>query len=494
MTTETKITLKTLTIDEIVKILELKEIGKLIGAEETSFFEFKEVPYITTGTDSYKEFQKLELVKDISALANSGGGILCIGLKSYKPTGMLKEYVGDILPVKKEQITLDSWLDIISNMLVPLLPSGSMKYGYSGKEDELFWLHVPDASDLGIYPLLLVKDQWLPHKDVPIKGNVVGYYYRDGARVRQLHPEKIQKYIASGFDSENKSKKVTPEENLINLSIKELALKVDSITSQLDSLNKEVISGVPSNYDEKEKKMIEYANTKIGGDAGYFYLYAIPIQPVLINNFWEKDPDSIYELINKPFELRRYGWDLSTASIEFPYPKGSSWESTNGDRKLLNVSKNGEVFAAASLDGVLDWGVEKYEETSGEKIKLINLFALTEFIDIFFHFLLIFKMKFAYSTEFIVKFGFIYPKDINLKLHQPAHIQGLFSKTSETPTQTNGEIKVNKSVDDHPAYYAGEVATEINAAFGWTGDIPYTVTGEKGRMIDEELYIKKQSI
>ncbi len=62
-------------VSEVLEKLAAKQFDALIGVSEAAWLDAKESPYIL---DTLK--QKLELAKDVSALANSAGGVIVLGL------------------------------------------------------------------------------------------------------------------------------------------------------------------------------------------------------------------------------------------------------------------------------------------------------------------------------------------------------------------------------------------------------------------------------
>ena len=63
--------------EDVLSVLDSGEFEELCGAIESEAIEFKGAPY---RFDSNKD--KIELAKDISALANAGGGIIVMGVRT----------------------------------------------------------------------------------------------------------------------------------------------------------------------------------------------------------------------------------------------------------------------------------------------------------------------------------------------------------------------------------------------------------------------------
>ena len=62
-------------------ILAARDFDKLVGEVETTWFDAKDQPY-----DIDTDIGKRELARDVAAFANSGGGVVIIGLRTAKST------------------------------------------------------------------------------------------------------------------------------------------------------------------------------------------------------------------------------------------------------------------------------------------------------------------------------------------------------------------------------------------------------------------------
>jgi predicted HTH transcriptional regulator len=64
---------------DLFQALARGDADRILGTAESSWLDFKQQPYILMQPD-----QPLELAKDVSALANSGGGVLVIGIATER--------------------------------------------------------------------------------------------------------------------------------------------------------------------------------------------------------------------------------------------------------------------------------------------------------------------------------------------------------------------------------------------------------------------------
>jgi hypothetical protein len=496
MSTDQTIKTRKIPLDAISKLIESGDETQFVGIEETANFEFKEFSYKTASPGDDKHKAHMELAKDITAISNAGGGLLCIGLKPGQKHSVNVEYVDSVTGVEEADIHMQSWAGVLSDWIVPRFSISYLKCGFMGKSKKVFWINIPSAKEIGQFPFIIAKDQYSPETGISIKGRIFGYYTRDGAEDLLLAPDKIRKYISDGLKAENEPTNTQADTSQLNSEIKALNLKVDSLSSQIATIS---LPQQEADYTNMEKKITEYASTRIGGSKGYFYIYAIPVNPIKIKDFWRDDEKSISYAIKHTPILRNMGWSLEVADSEHPYTKSDSWEIMNGDRKILLVKRSGEIFTAGAIDGFLDWSVAKEESTADDSLKLVNAFAFTEYVDLFFKFFVSLRKDFNLKTDYIIKTGFILPNGMKLAMERPAHIGNtLFSSRSNALSIDCWTFKVQESDDRSHALMAGEIVMEINASgFGWVGGdnpYPYLKKGPDGYEVDEDFYRKNVTV
>ncbi|MBU0578908.1 ATP-binding protein [Patescibacteria group bacterium] len=477
---------KELDLDEIEKIIESGNPSGFLGVIETSYFEFREKPYYPDNEHNTvsREKSRLELLKDFSSVANSGGGYVVIGLKpKLDPSKFNLEFVDEVKGVKQESIKLQSWLDTLSSFLTPSFQSGFLNYGFIGsKENQVFWLKVPDAKDIGCYPFILNKDQWVTEDNSLLHGRLLGVYFRDGAENKHLlSAEKIQESIA--YTLSGKKGKLS-EQSFSGLEAKIdqiLALQNVSPTKTLD-------------LESKKKDILTRFSERLDQDSDFFYLIAVPEKPVSVRDFWLKGENTLYELIKDPPTLRHMGWDLHTAMSEYPEPKGTAWESTNGDRKIVYVDKDGVIAVGGTIQEFLDWGLNR---DSTSDVLNINAFALVEFITSYFNFLTAYAKKFVQSSlNYQVYGGFSLRLNKKYRLVFTMGENGkpaFFSQQSNEIDQNEWDFGVCSPIFENSTqpFAANLVSTIYASGFGYVEDSPpYLVKKEKSWVINEEAYTK----
>src|SRR5207248_7910160 len=96
---------------EVLEKLEAGEFAALIGLMENDWLDAKETPYILE-----TQKQKLELAKDVTAMANAGGGIIVIGYDCEKQLTTAGEQICAVKEFSLNLVDLDKWSQILANL------------------------------------------------------------------------------------------------------------------------------------------------------------------------------------------------------------------------------------------------------------------------------------------------------------------------------------------------------------------------------------------
>jgi len=459
---------KKLKPEELLALLKDGKDGKfsdIIGVEETEQIDFKEHLYRLNIEQNQYEF-----AKDIAAIANSGGGIICIGFEDGQHNTKLISYAKTLCPLPSNSLNLEQFSQVLTNKLVPIPPTDLVDYKFFGGNGKFYLAIRIKETPKEIIPFL-----------IPWKNSQTEYFlcpYRHGSSTRSLlNINKLHEYVSAGY---RRNLSGTNELSQINE-------KIDII---MELLNERENPPIPS--EDFKKKYLDYAKEKIVSKSGFFYIYAEPARPLDFEFSWNKDKGSVYDLLLDPPRLRDNGWDLQTAARygEPPYPVGDRWESMNGSIKLTLVDKRGVVFTAGALDDFLDWGVNDYK--TSEKIpvgKLINNYALVEYVDGFAKFLLKLIDDHFFSADYRIEFGFILPDQEKVNLLRPFHLGVYFQSIVGPNLTTSSNIIYQSDSKLESKYLAGKIMEEIYASmFSQTDSLAYTGKDNKGVFVQEERY------
>lgn len=471
------------TLEQLDTLIETGNADNLLGLEECAHFEVRGHTYDTKNIDSVKRDKAIQsLLFDVTSIANSGGGYIFIGVDTEKKPNQRVEFISKISGVKDEFIFLDSWSSIIPDYTIPRLSFVSFKHGFIESNDKkIFWLLVPNAVELGLYPVIVRKAKWEVKDSDLLKGNMFGLFHRDGSENLLESPEKIQQILSKGLAEHVDTQQVN-------------AAQFQELLSQIEQINKTV--STPTRYKivgpKKEKAFLENASDKLDSKTGFFYIYAEPVPTIEVPNFRDSEymADNIYTHIKNPPTLRRMGWGLEVSGSDFPYPNGNSWEITNGQRKLLQVTKSGEVFGAVSIDDTLSWGTDKYRTEETDADVLVTELALIEYIYNFCSFLRSMKERVNDLKEFKLTAGFDVPEGVKVGLLRSERISVLMY-TPEGTLGNHRQWKQDYPLEVEPEEVAGELSLEIvMGGFGVTGQ-PLTITkNDDGKTIVNTQFYK----
>src|SRR5205809_3869016 len=97
---------KKLSVDQVREVLTSGQFKDFIGILEDETLEFKAVPY-QLNDDRAKQ----ELAKDVTALANVGGGMILVGIRTEKDLAHLGDEVKEIRPFAQNIANIEQYYD-----------------------------------------------------------------------------------------------------------------------------------------------------------------------------------------------------------------------------------------------------------------------------------------------------------------------------------------------------------------------------------------------
>ena len=103
-------------VGEVLGKLAATQFDALIGVSEGVWLDAKETPYLV---ETLK--QKLELAKDVSAMANSVGGLIVLGFDTERDVLTAGERISDVKPFPLAMIDSDRYRKVIQEYVYPPL-------------------------------------------------------------------------------------------------------------------------------------------------------------------------------------------------------------------------------------------------------------------------------------------------------------------------------------------------------------------------------------
>jgi hypothetical protein len=183
---------KRLSVAEILSVLESSQFDLLNDTIEDGQVEFKGSPYQLAA-----DFAKCELAKDVSALANSDGGIILIGFRTKKDAETSGEYAEACRPFDLTLVDPDQHRKVLDAWISPPLPSIEIRNYESPSEAGrgVAAILVPPTASGG-KPYLVNR---IVEPDGKTRGAQFGYYERVQDRIPAVSAEAIRGYIKDGM-------------------------------------------------------------------------------------------------------------------------------------------------------------------------------------------------------------------------------------------------------------------------------------------------------
>jgi len=355
---------------EVIDILKSGDFQKFIGVRENEVFEAKSVkPYDLDSDDGGRKTHAIaELSTDIASFANQAGGFIVCGLDTSNMEDTPHDIVQSTDLMRREDFYKQD--DIGKFIKTSIHPS---------IEVEVKWYHSAEDADLGLGAI------YIPRQDEDKKHFIVRVCESDGLkfkgffgipirkddqrdwlpldeiyRLTKRKPSKIQELHQS----------LTDEIDLLGIS---LSQKIDRLTN---------VSGLERTdpLQLKIDKAIEEKDYR----APFYILAATPQESVRFEKFLDVDDQSPKLLLQRPPYSRYYGWNMLTGDYA-GIREGSYWEVRNGDRKLIQMHRDGSLLTVVHADNsFLGFGRTQDEFMSDPKLSALALIEYTyDFVEFY---------------------------------------------------------------------------------------------------------------
>jgi Putative DNA-binding domain len=285
---------KNLTLDQVRVILEKGDFNELVGAVENEWLECKAAPYQLD-----KDHQRQELAKDVAGLANAGGGIILIGIKTERDLTHFGDEIKEVRSFAPSLINPEQYIDILKSWIYPPLDKIDVKWLPSSTDSNagIVSIFIPLQPEAKI-PFLLTRTLDTEGRRVEI---VFGFVERRRAGVDSLSVQGLHTLIRDGLHAENLSGRLESiEEALARIELQQSETKSRVETVNFPKLLQERLDEALIDADLSGKRS--------------FTLGAIPMEPVEILTIFEARNAEVVRLLEHPPELRSGGFDLDTGS------------------------------------------------------------------------------------------------------------------------------------------------------------------------------------
>ncbi|MBI2360557.1 MAG: ATP-binding protein [Deltaproteobacteria bacterium] len=341
-------------IDELRVILGSGDFSPLIGRFEDQRIECKGQPYRLES-----EEQKLELAKDVSALANTDGGLVLIGVATTRDSAHGQDRITAVRPFELARFDQDRYQKVIGDWLWPPQSQIDVRWFPSQGDDTrgVGAIFVPEASAAD-QPVVVAKTLL----DTPRRVEIVfGLCQRRAATVGHLTVERIHTLLRDGSRLDE-----------------EIREGFQNLEAALARLHETPSTFPPPDPEERRRVTEQRINDALAAarlsDKPALLLAAVPRTPASIGEIFESRSAPAVQLLDRPPELRTSGFDLDTGGPS-RIVAGALRRSVLPECKVLDLYPDGTLIFATRGDGDgLCWG-RANRQTSWP---LINQLVLAE--------------------------------------------------------------------------------------------------------------------
>lgn len=300
------------TPEEIGLLLDEGREEQLVGIPESGQLDFKQSPH-RLDTDR----GKWELAKDVAALANSGGGVLLVGVATTVPEDREEEVASAITPFPAGMASLKQHrdaLDAKSGIYPTVRELTIRRFERAGGKALLIIVVPPQNEDQ--HPFMVVRMVEGDEK----RGLGIGVPFRSGAHTYWLSPGELHRDLSDGRRARSAPPTAVP------------VAPVERPSESLDQMT--------------DRRLVEIEQYMGWEDSATYLLAAVPVrqQPVPLPGMY--DPKRIYGCVSRPPEIRHAGFSL--AWPDTPRNEGGALVNLISGRSVLWVEPNGTCLAAAA--------------------------------------------------------------------------------------------------------------------------------------------------
>jgi predicted HTH transcriptional regulator len=180
-------------IKELEKIISDGDFDSLIGKIENDFFDCKSQIY-----DFKKEYSKRELAKDVSSFANSNGGYILIGPKTYDSKTHFGDEVIEISLIDQNLVDPNQYKNVIKDWIYPDEIQGIEVCWKANKNNDnkgIIVIEIPTQKE-SLKPFLINK---IVEEEKKISETIFGYAERKGDRSDPKKIKDIYKIMRDGL-------------------------------------------------------------------------------------------------------------------------------------------------------------------------------------------------------------------------------------------------------------------------------------------------------
>lgn len=453
-----------LTANAIISCLAAGDFDRLIGEFECDWLECKRQPY-----DLTLDQQKLELAKDVSGLANAGGGLLLIGFSTTRSPAHGEDQIDKARPFPSGRFDSVQYRQVIADWTWPPLEKIVVSpYTYPLDETKaVAVIEVPAA--LGEESPVLVAKSLLDNNR---KSEIFfGYCVRRQAHVTHYGVERIQALLRDG--------------RRLDAEVREGFQSLQASIEELRNLRTAPAEQAVENVDERINAALHVAGLD---KEPALVLAATPPRKINLRSLFESRRSPSAVLIEEPPCLRKSGFNLDVDENS-RIVEGRLRRAVSDGSKLLEAHRDGlALFAASGNQEFLCWGRENRQRN----IYLINQIALVESVYLFT--LLTYRLysdQVDANDEVGLEMRILRTNQEKIPFVLEAGRLDRWTSVVGTKSAPDGNMSVSTKFlfgTDSPERAAVLLLSEVYSWFGFEEDkIPYTKVTPAGRVVDTDV-------
>lgn len=320
---------------EILEKLTAGDFDALIGMFESDWLDAKETPYHLDAAP-----QKRELAKDVSALANAGGGVILLGFDCEKLLMTAGERINKVCTFPISLVDPKRYNQILADLVHPP-PHGVsvLVFENAAKDGSGVAAVVVDKAVLTDGPYLVGK--MLDENDLSI-GSYFGYFERKRDFIPPVSIVRIQQQLSAGL-----------QWAFLHDRLSAIEAKIDALAPSRKAPPKITTILRP----ERESR-IKQACVTVGRDgAPLVYFDATAESPSAFPTLFKSQRERVVRLVENPPELRNNGfhlWADRTSTII----EGRLRRNVIAGHRLIELWEDGEfIFVGEGDEDFLGWSV-----------------------------------------------------------------------------------------------------------------------------------------
>lgn len=284
-----------LTREELRNALEAGELERVLGEFESDWLEAKRTLYRLSN-----DRECLEMVKDISAMANVAGGIIVLGYAAAKDEAHAVERIETLTPVVLEGFNAQRIRQIVDHWTFP--PRVHLDFivrSTAANPDEGIVAIVVSAAEPADAPILTRASL----VDGRVSGSLVGLYERKHASIQAIDPQRLHAQIRAGKGFEER---IATELQGIQAFLAARLGDVDEARRAVGGRRR--YAHLPP--DERDRRIQELVQAAECDAVSQFILVVTPEAEMDLTGLFSIRAGELGAHIESPPSLRRAGFDI----------------------------------------------------------------------------------------------------------------------------------------------------------------------------------------